>query len=295
LTTAPLLHATFTHVLLNGIALLLIGPLLERWIGTRWIASIFVVSAVVGSFASAIFHDPRIVGVGASGGLFGLFAASMIVALRLPPGRDRGALLRRAASIFALGVLQLFQGGSEALAVDYVAHIGGAIAGTLACLALLWLYSRDQAARSLHVVTMARPIAFFAVAAAGTLPISGWLADSRLVAPAWPQTETAWRRDVAPMAREYPRDPRLKYLLAGLAAEAGQTDRALSLVEDALQEERLLRFYMPELRQGLVIAKAAFVLAKGRREEAFEIARSACVEATSPDLRQMLAVSKLCQ
>lgn len=294
LTTAPLLHLNFSHVLLNGIALLLIGPLLERWIGTRWTASIFVVSAAIGSLASAIFHDPRVVGVGASGGLYGLFAASLIVALRLPPGRDRAALLRRAASILALSVLPLFPGGSEGAAIDYVAHVGGAIAGTLACATLIFVYSRDSAARSLKVATLVLPLAFFAVAVASMLPISGWLPDSRLVDPAWQPTEAAWRDDIDQKAREFPRDPRLKYLLAGLAEEAGQTDRALSLVEEGLQEERLLRFYLPDLRQGLIVAKASLVLAKGRRQEAVEIARPACVEATNTKVRQMLAAKNLC-
>ena len=43
-----------------------------------------------------------------------------------------------------------------------------------------------------------------------------------------------------------------------------------------------------------LVVKAMLVLQKGRRDEALEIARSACHEVTSTELRKLLADNKLC-
>ncbi len=125
--TGGLLHSGIIHLGLNMVALYFLGSLLERAIGVRRFAGIFVVSLLGGSLGALIL-SPESLTVGASGAVFGLMAAAFLEA------KDRG--LDDVASqigfyvvinlIFTFSVPNISIGG----------HIGGLLAGGALTLAL---------------------------------------------------------------------------------------------------------------------------------------------------------------
>ncbi len=125
LITCAFVHAGLWHVALNSAALWAIGPTLERHWGRARLALVWVLSAMTGSAVSLLWR-PQGLSVGASGAIFGLFAAAAVIRLRNPsattcwPRAARRA--GRAAAIF-LVVYALIPG------IDNAAHVGGALAG----------------------------------------------------------------------------------------------------------------------------------------------------------------------
>ena len=82
------LHAGLWHLLLNMIALVYAGPIVERMVGPALFLVCYLMAAVVASSTSLLVH-PTQVGVGASGAVFGV--VGMIVAITVR-GRRLSAL-----------------------------------------------------------------------------------------------------------------------------------------------------------------------------------------------------------
>jgi len=107
-----------THILFNMWALYVIGPELERRLGSARFLTLYLLSALGGSVAIYLFG---IAAVGASGAIYGMFGALFVLAKRL--------------GYNAQGVLWLI--GANALitfvvpGISWQGHLGGLIAGTL--------------------------------------------------------------------------------------------------------------------------------------------------------------------
>ncbi len=84
--TGGFLHAGFLHLLLNMYVLYVAGSILEPGIGTPRFLGIYFVSLIAGSLG-ALIVDPNSLTVGASGAIFGLMAAVVVIAR----GRGRRA------------------------------------------------------------------------------------------------------------------------------------------------------------------------------------------------------------
>src|SRR5919108_1327179 len=78
LITAGFLHAGFFHLLFNMLALWVLGSMLEPAIGRFRFGLIYFVSLLAGSFG-ALLLQPHGLTVGASGAIFGLMAAAVVV------------------------------------------------------------------------------------------------------------------------------------------------------------------------------------------------------------------------
>ena len=125
------LHSGWPHFLMNSFVLFSLGPFLERLFGSARFLVLYVLSGLLGClfgtlFASVSGHS---VSVGASGALFGLLSATAVLGFR-PRGQLPAALvaeLRKNAVInFGLNVVISLRPG-----IDYLAHLGGAMAGLL--------------------------------------------------------------------------------------------------------------------------------------------------------------------
>ncbi|HEU0054430.1 MAG TPA: rhomboid family intramembrane serine protease, partial [Longimicrobium sp.] len=81
LLTAALLHASVPHIAFNLMALLALGPVVEKHAHRAWLAIVFVAAALAGNLASALLL-PRGVSVGASGGLLGIFGFLAVMGWR---------------------------------------------------------------------------------------------------------------------------------------------------------------------------------------------------------------------
>ena len=121
LISIALVHAGLLHLGFNMYALMVLGNPLEAAFGARKILVIFFFSLLTGSLTSAYFASATSYSVGASGAIFGLFGAMVIV------GNKIGAEVRSIYVIiginFAIGFIL---GG-----VDWKAHLGGLIGGLI--------------------------------------------------------------------------------------------------------------------------------------------------------------------
>ena len=121
LITAGFLHAGLMHLLFNCLALYTLGTPFEALYGRTRYAILLLISLVAGSYASITFNAENQVSVGASGAIFGLFGALLVV------GRRLGADTRPTLTLLAINT-------AIAIAIpniDWRAHLGGLAGGVV--------------------------------------------------------------------------------------------------------------------------------------------------------------------
>jgi rhomboid protease GluP len=130
LLSSGYLHVGFVHLGSNAVALLLFGMQLEALLGT-WRFLVLYTVALVGSEVVTALLTPDVLGVGASGGLFGLMGALAVLAWRRKhvPSLSSAALLWLALVYI---VFNLF--ASLAPGVGLLAHAAGGAVGAVVTL-----------------------------------------------------------------------------------------------------------------------------------------------------------------
>ncbi|ANL66231.1 rhombiod family peptidase protein [Rhizobium phaseoli] len=171
LFTAPLMHGGLTHLGFNCVSLWIAGRLFERLIGWRWFAGIFFASALGGSLASVWINDPHIVGVGASGGIVGLFAAVVAASFRFRSTPIADSLRIGAAQILIPSLLPILSAAKEGESIDYAAHFGGALTGAALSLLLLAFWPRQRPSPRFGAAGVAFGAVFIMIATASLRPI----------------------------------------------------------------------------------------------------------------------------
>lgn len=148
LVTTAFLHSGVMHILFNMWALYILGPGIERQVGSAPFAGLYLASALLGSVAFAAFNTSP--AVGASGAVFGLFGAWLASSWR---GRRTAAGRAQLQSIgVILGINLLLPLAVPRIAWE--AHVGGLIAGFL--IALAWTQiARDERTRSMIAFAVA--------------------------------------------------------------------------------------------------------------------------------------------
>ena len=121
LITAAFLHAGLLHLGTNMITLYLVGTPLERALGPVRYLTVYLLSALGGSLLSVWLSPQFSIGVGASGAIFGLFGA--LVVLRRRVGVEAGGL----AVLIGLNLVISFTVPN----ISWQAHIGGLVTGVL--------------------------------------------------------------------------------------------------------------------------------------------------------------------
>lgn len=133
LFTGALVHSSLWHVGLNMLALWMIGRSLEPLLGRWRFLTLYVLSALGGSVAVTLLSFGTPV-VGASGAIFGLFGALLVI------GRHIGANI---AGIAVLLGVNLVIGFFPGLNVSWQAHVGGLVTGLL----IAFIFTRTRAVR----------------------------------------------------------------------------------------------------------------------------------------------------
>ncbi|HWH45231.1 MAG TPA: rhomboid family intramembrane serine protease [Thermoleophilaceae bacterium] len=133
--TAGFLHAGLFHLAFNMFALWILGGLLEPAIGRLRFALLYAVSVLGGSFG-ALLLEPDALTVGASGGIFGLMAAAIIVM------RSRGIDPMESGLGLWMGLNLLITFTVPGISIG--GHLGGLVGGGAAALILFELGERSR-------------------------------------------------------------------------------------------------------------------------------------------------------
>jgi membrane associated rhomboid family serine protease len=140
--TSGFLHIGPIHLLFNMVALWVLGRDLERVLGRGRFLGVYFVSLLGGAAAVMLFDAPDATVAGASGAVFGLMGALVVVLrrLRLPAGQVIG--------LIAINVLI-----STIPGISLTGHLGGLVVGAVATAALVYAPTRNRAA--VQVATLA--------------------------------------------------------------------------------------------------------------------------------------------
>ncbi len=128
IVTGGFLHAGLLHLLFNMYVLYIAGTLLEPGIGTPRFLGIYFISLLAGS-AGALLLDPNELTVGASGAIFGLMAAVLVVAR----GRGMDEIVQQFGLFIVLNLAITFAIPN----ISIGGHLGGLIGGGLAAALLV--------------------------------------------------------------------------------------------------------------------------------------------------------------
>src|ERR687895_2028627 len=127
LITSGFLHAGFLHLAFNMFALYILGQMLEPAMGRLRFGLIYFVALLAGSFG-ALLLEPDAPTVGASGAIFGLMGAAVVVL------RNRGINPMESGLGLWIGINLLFTFTIPNISIG--GHIGGLGGGSLAALVL---------------------------------------------------------------------------------------------------------------------------------------------------------------
>jgi len=127
LLTTAFLHGSVLHIGLNMLGLVWLGSPVERFVGHGRYLALYVVSGLAGS-AGALVWSPNVVTVGASGAIFGILGAMLII--------EYQATGQLAGQAFSLIVINMLFSVTFSRGISVGGHVGGLLGGVLAMLAL---------------------------------------------------------------------------------------------------------------------------------------------------------------
>jgi membrane associated rhomboid family serine protease len=160
LITSAFLHASLIHIAFNMLALWWLGAPVELLLGRARFVGLYLVSGLAGA-AGALVADPNAVTVGASGAIFGLLGAGLIL-----EWQATGSIAGNYLTLIVINLAISF----AVPGISIGGHVGGLIGGTLATLAFA-RFGRGHAAYGKIGVIGAASLVVIAVA---SVLISYW-------------------------------------------------------------------------------------------------------------------------
>jgi len=128
LVTAMFLHGSLLHLILNMAGLWFIGAPVEQYLGRARYIGLYFVSGLAGS-AGALLASPTQPVVGASGALFGVLGAMMILEWQVT-----GRLAGQAMTLIVINFVFNFAFNGVGGNISIGGHVGGLIGGILVTL-----------------------------------------------------------------------------------------------------------------------------------------------------------------
>ncbi|MFT2817391.1 rhomboid family intramembrane serine protease [Leifsonia sp. A12D58] len=144
--TTMFVHSTsfIFHVALNMYTLWIFGQILERMLGRGRFLTLYLLSGLAGSLGVLFLADPFTPVVGASGAIFGLMGAFLVIQ------RHLGA---SATQLLVLVGINLVIGFVPGLNVAWQAHVGGLIGGAI--IGLIFVKTRKREQKNLQIGLLA--------------------------------------------------------------------------------------------------------------------------------------------
>jgi membrane associated rhomboid family serine protease len=125
LISAAFLHANLIHIGLNMLAVYWLGAAVELYLGPVRYLALYLVSGLAGS-AGALLANPLTPTVGASGAIFGILGALLVIEYQ-----QTGRLAGQALTLIAINLLFTFSIAN----ISYGGHLGGLAGGILVSVA----------------------------------------------------------------------------------------------------------------------------------------------------------------
>lgn len=116
------------HIGLNMLALWFLGPMLERVFGRVWFLTVYLLSALAGSAAVLWLSDSISPTLGASGAVFGLIGALLVLTYRT------GGDMRSVLIWLGINVVFTFTNSS----ISWQGHLGGLVGGLAASVIIIF-------------------------------------------------------------------------------------------------------------------------------------------------------------
>ncbi|MCA1828888.1 MAG: rhomboid family intramembrane serine protease [Myxococcales bacterium] len=253
------LHIGWAHIAMNGWALWILAPQLEATYGSNQTMGLFASTAIAGGGASFLWAIVRggtpPLAAGASGGLFGLFGATVALAWRLRhriPPEARRSVFRR-----ILGTLAINVAIAAFFPVDSAAHLGGLLSGVgLGLVAPLPMLPAQPWHRLTHWLLIASALALFAGEGAAV----AWAVKPK------PRTLHGAGVEAQVPGMLVPEEPGLALLPGAAAVEIGRDDEPLSIEpgQDAIHVGERTWVREVESRDGKDVVRLAAADGPGR-------------------------------
>ncbi|MCL1936320.1 MAG: rhomboid family intramembrane serine protease [Defluviitaleaceae bacterium] len=129
LFTSTFLHINFMHLLFNMQALLSFGAKVQKSFGIFLFIIIYILTGLASSGLSLFFRNPQVISLGASGSVFGIMGALLVI---LYFERKKTLAGSNWNSILFLIFINLAWGFSQFSGnIDNAGHIGGLVAGII--------------------------------------------------------------------------------------------------------------------------------------------------------------------
>lgn len=156
LLTSAFAHIDWWHILGNVIGLWFIGGMLEPALGRARYLAVYLLSALGASALIYLLAPENTPTLGASGAVFGLLGATIVLARRM---RDD------MRPLIAVAVFMLVLTFAPGLNASWQGHIGGLVTGSLVGLGFLWP-TKDMGARNRTFIQWGTCVAVFLLATA---------------------------------------------------------------------------------------------------------------------------------
>ena len=129
LLTSAFTHVEILHIGMNMLALWFLGPSLERALGRARFLAVYLVSALAGSVVVLWLADASTMTLGASGAVFGLIGALLVLAYKVH-GDVRSVLIW-----LGINVVYTFIGPGS---ISWQGHLGGLLGGVAAAVIVVY-------------------------------------------------------------------------------------------------------------------------------------------------------------
>jgi rhomboid protease GluP len=232
LITSVFLHINALHLVSNVTGLLLIGRYLEPAIGRAWFWTVFGLSGLAGSLASAYWNTQIAFSAGASAAIAGLYTCALLYSFKRFSWRRLWVQILLGACI----VLSLIPLGRDhaGMNVDDAAHYGGFAMGAALGVLLLALWPRREAKpdrlagmafASLVAIVYGAGLALFASHYGGAIELYRAAAYAK---------NLEYSASIAAYGKAIEHDPKNAFLFYGRgAAFAGQSDYGKALADSS--------------------------------------------------------------